>query len=188
MKNYDNIEEIRADREVIREKIVASVDSGNLAETIVEAMEHYVGAIMAVINPMKKVEAPFIIAALRQALEVLESDNKAALPVAKRGMRVLWKQVGGEPKVRSIPDTLEALQELVGGYIEVVRCMDSDELILLANEEGVLNGLDVHLVTGDYGVIFGDVVVVADDGEGDFRSLNDVEIAFAMKKLEELEI
>ena len=103
-------------------------------------------------------------------------------------MRGLVKQVGGEPKVRTIPDTLEALQELVGGYIEVVRCMDSDELVLVVNEEGVLSGLDVHLITEDYGVIVGDVVVVADDGEGDFRGLTDAEIAFATKKLEELEI
>lgn len=103
-------------------------------------------------------------------------------------MRTVYKQVGGEPRVRSIPDTLEALQELVGGYIEVVRCFGDDQLLLIVNEEGMINNLDAHLITADYGVIVGDVVVVADDGEGDFRGLADDEIAYAMKKLEEMEI
>ena len=82
MKFYNSIEEIRADREVIREKIRASVASEGFGETIVEAMEHYVGSLMAVINPMKKGEVPFLIAALRLILTDLERP-KGACAVAK---------------------------------------------------------------------------------------------------------
>lgn len=103
-------------------------------------------------------------------------------------MRIVYKQVGGEPKVLDIPDTLRALQELVDGPIEVVRFAGSSDLVLVLNEEGVLEDLDVNLVTAEYGAIFGNVVVTADDGEGDFRDLDDDEIAFAIKKLEEMEI
>lgn len=83
MKFYNSIEEIRADREVVLEKIASDVTDEKMGEIIVEAMEHYVGAIMAVINPMTNIEAPFLIAALRQILEVFESDHKDALPIAK---------------------------------------------------------------------------------------------------------
>ena len=100
-------------------------------------------------------------------------------------MRVVWKQVGAAPKVRSIPNALEALQELVGGYIEVLNM--GNDLVLIVNEEGLLHGLGLHLSLPDYGIIVGDVVFAAIDGE-DLRGLADDEIAYAIKKLEEMEI
>ena len=83
MKIYNTIEEIRADREVVREKINSDVTDEDMAQIIVDAMEHYTGGIMAVINPMEKLDIPFVIAALRQILEVFEGSCKEALPAAK---------------------------------------------------------------------------------------------------------
>ncbi len=57
------------------------------------------------------------------------------IPMADR-IKVLYKPVGKPFEVREIPNTLEACQELVGGYIEPVTiCTD---LVLVCNEEGRL--------------------------------------------------
>lgn len=83
MKFYNSIEEIRADREEIREKIASDVTAQNMGEIICEAMEHYVGSLCAVMNPMIKGEIPFIMVALRMILTDLENNYKAACTVAK---------------------------------------------------------------------------------------------------------
>lgn len=76
---------------------------------------------------------------------------------------------------KTIPEdivSLETLQSAVGGYIEVVRL--KDEKIMILNEDGKLNGssyneiasllyLDAH--PRDPDVIFGDVVIAAENGE-----------------------
>lgn len=54
-------------------------------------------------------------------------------------IKVLYKRVGRPFEVREIPNTLEACQELVGGYIEPVTiCTD---LVLVCNEEGRIRGM-----------------------------------------------
>ena len=54
-------------------------------------------------------------------------------------IRVIYKPAGKRYEVRRIPNTLEACQELVGGYIEPVTvCTD---LVLVCNEEGRNLGL-----------------------------------------------
>lgn len=57
-------------------------------------------------------------------------------------IRVLYKPVGKPFEVREIPNTLEACQELVGGYIEVVKICTN--LLLVCNEEGLVRGLPVN--------------------------------------------
>lgn len=54
-------------------------------------------------------------------------------------IRVLYKPVGKPLEERRIPNTLEACQELVGGYIEVVHI--AENVICIVNEEGLILGL-----------------------------------------------
>ena len=60
-------------------------------------------------------------------------------------IQVIVKPPGELPEVRTIPNTLEALQEIVGGYIETVTV--ETDLVAIVNEEGRLMGLpyNVHL-------------------------------------------
>lgn len=102
-------------------------------------------------------------------------------------IKVLFKRVGYSTMVKCIPNTLEAFQGLVGGYIETVGGLGGD-LVLVVNEEGKLKGLDPHLLTENYDVLVGDVIVTAYDGEGDFRDLTDEEITTAIEILEEMEL
>ncbi len=54
-------------------------------------------------------------------------------------INVIIKRPGEDPCTASVPNTLEALQELVGGAIEAVTlCSD---LAVICNEEGRLIGL-----------------------------------------------
>ena len=59
---------------------------------------------------------------------------------ATEKLSVLLIQPGKAPRMVEIPDTLDAMQELVGGYIEEYMPFD-DEVAIIVNEEGKLNGL-----------------------------------------------
>lgn len=79
----------------------------------------------------------------------------------KQEIRVVYKQVGKPFEVRTIPNTLEACQELVGGYIEPVTiCTD---LVLVCNEEGLILGLEPNPFLGY--AFRGDWFLCGRDGE-----------------------
>ena len=63
-----------------------------------------------------------------------------------------------------ISNTLEAFQNLVGGYIETVSCGGS--AVLIVNEEGKLNGLPLNFRLGHLDIIAGTAVLVGVDGDG----------------------
>lgn len=87
-------------------------------------------------------------------------------------IRVLVKEPGKEAELREIPNTLEALQGIVGGYIETVWLRDN--CVLVCNEEGKLQGLPPNfLLMGD--LIVGTAVLAGVDGE-EFCSLTDEQV------------
>ena len=99
----------------------------------------------------------------------LERNNKNM----KNKIKVLYKRVGREPEVIEIENTLQAMQSLVGGFIEVIPY---DYYELVCNEEGKIMGLYPN-VGFDYDVINGNFFIANDDYEtGDFASLTDKNI------------
>lgn len=83
-------------------------------------------------------------------------------------MRVVYKMPTCPAIVRDIPNTLEALQQAVGGKIEPLQ-MGTDDCILV-NEEGKVRGLTYNMeLCGE--TIMGPVLVVGVDGE-EFCDLN----------------
>lgn len=88
-------------------------------------------------------------------------------------IRVLKVEPGKVPEAVTVPNTLEALQAVVGGYIETVG-LDANAL-LVCNEEGKLLGLPANRqVAGD--IIAGTFLVVGSD-DGEFCSLADADMA-----------
>lgn len=84
-------------------------------------------------------------------------------------MKVIFKAPGQLPEIIEIDNTLEALQQKVGGYIETVTF--TADCCVICNEEGRLLGLPHNL--NFLGVDFvGPVLAVGVGGE-DFRSLPD---------------
>ena len=54
-------------------------------------------------------------------------------------MKAIRKKPGCEPELIDIDNTLKALQQEVGGYIETVSI--ADDVVIICNEEGRLCGL-----------------------------------------------
>lgn len=61
----------------------------------------------------------------------------------ERKINVLLIEPGKYPKQIEIEDTLEAMQETVGGYIEEYMPFD-DEIAIVCNEEGKMNGAELN--------------------------------------------
>lgn len=80
------------------------------------------------------------------------------------------------PYEKEIPNTLEAKQEIVGGYIECTSLLDDDSVSIICNEEGKINGLPLNRCIG-HDIIAGTFIIAGDDYEnGEFKSLTDEQI------------
>ena len=103
-----------------------------------------------------------------------QNKNERKLNImGKKKIKVLYKRVGREPEVIEIENTLQAMQSLVGGFIEVIPY---DYYELVCNDEGKLQGLYPN-VGFDYDIINGNFFIANDNYEtGDFASLTDKNI------------
>lgn len=94
-----------------------------------------------------------------------------------------------EPEVVEIPDSLEAMQKLVGGNIEEYMPFE-DDVAIICNEEGKIEGLDANrLIVDDSGeacdIICGDFFLVFAPVESErFLSMPPEKIEKYMKKFE----
>lgn len=80
------------------------------------------------------------------------------------------------PEVIEIENTLEAKQNLVGGYIECVYLPNDNNVVLICNEECKINGMKLNRDIG-HDIIAGPFLIVGDDYEnGDFKSLTEDQI------------
>ena len=74
-------------------------------------------------------------------------------------MTVLMVEPGYEPYEKTIPNTLAAKQELVGGLITAIYPYE-EMVAIVANDEGILLGMDFNRsVEGGYGGVFGSFFV-----------------------------
>lgn len=98
-------------------------------------------------------------------------------------IKILVCEPATDAYVKEIPNTYEALSEIVGGYIECVYPFSDMDVALICNEEGKLIGLPPNrelirksdkwrfdLLAGTF------FFVGARDGEEDFSSLTEREI------------
>ena len=64
-------------------------------------------------------------------------------------MKVLIVEPLKTPYEREIGNDLKSMQEVVGGYIEAIYPFEDEEIALICNEEGKLNGLPLNHVLKD---------------------------------------
>ena len=101
----------------------------------------------------------------------------------KEKLRILMVEPHKAPYEASIPHELSAMQQAVGGLIEVVR--NGDGTLLVCNEEGKLLGMEGNRrIPGD--VLAGPFFVVGDAGET-FRSLTEEELVRYRERFAEIE-
>lgn len=93
-------------------------------------------------------------------------------------LKVLLVEPKKIPRMVAIPHELEAMQRLVGGYIETVYPFN-DPVVLVCNEEGKLDGLPLNRALFDenwhiYDIISGSFFIAHVPPEAeDFQSLPD---------------
>ncbi len=80
-------------------------------------------------------------------------------------------------------DTLDSLQKLVKGYIELYRDPGLPGLDLFINEEGRLKGMEPTLYSTTGELIVGPIVITAHDKRGETRSLTKREMEMAQQWL-----
>lgn len=100
----------------------------------------------------------------------------SAMPLGSRTVRVVVYRVSQPARVEAMPATLEAMQLLVGGYVEGMTLVDGR---LYCNEEGLLAGLppNPRRILGAP-PICGDFFVTAhENADGDLVDLDDETIA-----------
>lgn len=101
----------------------------------------------------------------------------------KEDLRILMVEPRKAPYEASVPHELTAMQQAVGGLIEVVR--NGDGTLIICNEEGKLLGMEGNRrIPGD--VLAGPFFVVGDAGET-FRSLTDEELERYKERFAEIE-
>ena len=101
----------------------------------------------------------------------------------KEDLRILMVEPHKAPYEASVPHELTAMQQTVGGLIEVVR--NDDGTLLVCNEESKLLGMEGNRrIPGD--VLAGPFFVVGDAGET-FRSLTEEELERYRERFAEIE-
>lgn len=91
------------------------------------------------------------------------------LPDPPATLKVCYKRPGEAVQVREISNTISALQNLVGGYIEISRTWHNGVLIL-CDEEGLIKGKRPNCMG-----LVGDIAFIGVKGS-DFCSLTDDQI------------
>lgn len=93
---------------------------------------------------------------LKNNLSISITDNPEKI-------KIVVKKPGCISTIATIPNTLNAMQGLVHGYIETVTL--GNGLVLIMDEEGRLKGRSANIETKLFGTIVGTVLVTAADGD-----------------------
>lgn len=100
----------------------------------------------------------------------------------------------GKLEEKEIENTLEELQKIVGGYIEVPflgKIFNENKIDIIINEEGkFIEGLRPEIAVVDKGtgkildVVYGNCIFASHDAVGNTIALNEEQIKIVMQKLE----
>lgn len=103
----------------------------------------------------------------------------------KDKISVIVKRPRGIPEQVTVPNTLEAFQDLVGGYIE---CVTIDDFCVVCDEEGLLKNLPFNCIVHGNPFV-GPIVFAGIDGE-DFAdcplSLDEFDYQLRLEEFQEL--
>ena len=97
-------------------------------------------------------------------------------------MRVLVVEQEHKPEVREIDDSLKAMQQIVGGYIQPIYPFDESDVALVCNDEGKIMNLSANRGLRDqdgqiYDIVFGTFFLCGAPGDSDhFTSLTPEQI------------
>ena len=125
---------------------------------------------------------------------VEQAEQDAKQNPATDQIQVVVVEPMKKPYKKIISNTLEAQQELVGGYIEIIRMGNTEtggSIAITLNEEGKMIGLPYNrriIGRGGSDVFVGTFFITAFNMQGDNITLNDADCEKIMKKFKGLEV
>ena len=99
--------------------------------------------------------------------------------MAKEKIKVIIKDVNKAPRTAIVNNCLQNFQAKVAGFIQIIPDKAVPNGIMIVNDEGAVNGMEVNCRINGMN-IFGNIVFAGQDGE----DISDYPISFAeMKKV-----
>ena len=99
----------------------------------------------------------------------------------------------GELEIKEIENTLETLQKIVGGYIEIPflsHTLNQNNIRTIINEEGkLIENMAPEIAVLDkktnklLDIVYGNCIFVGDNNDGNFIGLNEEQIKIIMSEL-----
>lgn len=122
---------------------------------------------------------------------VQEAEKNALENPTSADIQIVVVEPHKKPFKKMIPNTLEAMNEVVGGYIEVLNIGTSKtgaRIAITLNEEGKLMGLPVNRFVVGFDILVGTFFITAYNLEGDNISLSDQEADYYIKRFNPIEV
>ena len=103
-------------------------------------------------------------------------------------MRVIVAKPGEPAEVREIENSLESLQEIVGGHIEVITGLWFTDLALICNEEGKIREMKPNRIIKD-DIIVGPLILAGiNERTGEFTDVCECAHRLLLKALDDLSV
>ena len=98
---------------------------------------------------------------------------------------IVYKRPNEKAKTMEIENTLEKLQELVEGYIEIIPTSKdrSSNILMIVNEDGLSKRLEQNIRIGNTSIV-GNIIFAQNGNDGEFHSLTDAMIKEIIRSLE----
>lgn len=134
-----------------------------------------------------------MLALLELAQKVVhEAEQDAEKNPTSENIQVVIVEPQKAPYKKTIPNNLDAMREIVGGWIEIVRMNDKTkngaELIITLNEEGKLIDLPFNRNIVGFDILVGPFFISAANKQGDNVSLDDKTADRLIKQFSSMEV
>lgn len=122
---------------------------------------------------------------------VKEAEKNAEINPTSDEIQIVVVEPNKKPYTKMIPNDLEAMQNIVGGWIENITIGSTKtgaQIAMIVNEEGRLIGLPANRIVNRLGLIVGTFFITANNFEGDQVSLSDEEAEGLIQKFKTIEV
>lgn len=123
---------------------------------------------------------------------VAEAEKDAAENPTSDSIQVVIVEPNKEPYKEMIPNTLQAFNDIVGGYIENIftgtKTAKGGSIGIVLNEEGKLIGLPFNRRIINFDIIAGTFFITAYNLQGDNVSLSDQDAEKMIKRFKNTEV
>ena len=105
------------------------------------------------------------------------------IAITKPKINVIVKEPSKAAELREIGTSLEDYQEIVCGSIESIPFPDMDDVDIILNDMGKLNGMKGNIIVPEYGdILMGPIIIIGvDEKECTWKSLPEKKIPEILK-------